>query len=214
MQRAKSKKNDLKGKQSERTTFKIANVSLMTVKSLARKNKISQKDVLIAAIQGITSLSGDSDYQKKQILYLNKLYFQEAGVELVRKTLVLNKESLSLLEEYAKKFAVSRDLLLDYVIHILFTKTYAENAYSLVEMELDDTFFWSMLDHVSGGSGQIVDVVKKHLNDYPDLQKEILKDLDELDKIFNEKVESIENKLKNCEVNKIKMIKGGSDEYV
>jgi hypothetical protein len=38
--------------------------------------------------------------------------------------------------------------------------------------------------------------------------------LDELDKLFNEKVEVIENKLKNCKVNKFKMIKGGSDEYI
>ena len=51
MRDSKSEKIDLRGKRSERTTFKLASTALLWLKILSDKNKIPQKEVLILAIE-------------------------------------------------------------------------------------------------------------------------------------------------------------------
>ncbi|QTA81055.1 Uncharacterized protein dnl_33790 [Desulfonema limicola] len=100
-------RNDLRGKQSVRATFKLSEDAIKTLSIVATHLGIKQKSLFDHLIEDIQSL--------KSIARECQIHNIESQFR-VQKTYVLSRRTLSSLDETSKSFNAPRDILVEYSI--------------------------------------------------------------------------------------------------
>ena len=101
---------DLRGRQSVRATFKLTNVCIEAISILAGQLGIKQKSLFDHLFQDTASLS---DIARR----MNHVRMQQA--ERVQKTYVMSRSALVSLEDIAKNYNASRDVLIEFSVQRL-----------------------------------------------------------------------------------------------
>ena len=101
---------DLRGRQSVRATFKLTNVCIEAISILAGQLGIKQKSLFDHLFQDTESLSAIA---RK----LDKVRVQNA--DRVQKTYVMSRSALISLEDIAKNYNASRDVLIEFSVQRL-----------------------------------------------------------------------------------------------
>lgn len=101
---------ELRGRQSVRATFKLTEKAIETISVLAVHLGIKQKslfDHLIEDTGSLNTIARD----------VNKVQFK--ALDRIQKTYVLNRRTLSILDQISKHFAAPRDAIVEYSVHRL-----------------------------------------------------------------------------------------------
>lgn len=103
---------DLSNRQSVRTTFKLNQKAYDDIVWLANHHNITLKDVFDALCSKLES-SQEDDTLIKMVAKATRLNAFNSSVGAIRKTHVITKNSLKILDELSKEYQIPRDALVE-----------------------------------------------------------------------------------------------------
>jgi hypothetical protein len=111
----KTFQTDLSGRQSVRTTFKLSQKAYDDIVWLANHHNITLKDVFDILCSKLES-SQEDDTLIKMVAKSIRIDNFNASIDAIRKTHVITKNSLAILDELSKEYQVPRDALVEKAI--------------------------------------------------------------------------------------------------